>query len=195
MHRTHFILMSACILVSHSLYAQTDSAGFHRGQWGLEFIPSGTNVSEAGVLRFNTPTRALVLDGSASVDRTTASGGSLPGDQTAQSVSINARLGPRWYHTANERVVRFLGLGVTGGYASSRQTVGSKADYWSAGTYGELGLQYLFTRHLGLGGRATLTGSWSGQQYAPNGAGGTTQRVTSYHVGLQPFQIIGTFYF
>lgn len=196
MHRIHLILMSACVLVSHSVYAQAvaDSAAFHRGQWGVEFLPS-TSISEAGVLRFNTPTRAWVLDGSAGFDRETASGGSLPGDQTSQSLNVNARLGPRWYHTANERVLRFLGLGVTGGYASARQTIGSKADYWSAGAYGELGLQYLFTRHLGLGGRATLTGSRSSQQFVPNGQGGTTQRVRIYHVGLQPLQIIGTFYF
>ena len=151
----------------------TTAYAFRGGQWGVEFIPS-SSLAEGGVLRFSTPTRAWVLDGSATFDRDNASytGGSGT-NQTVQSITVNARFGQRWYHIGNDRVARFLGLGVTGGYASSRQSTGiSKSDSRSAGVYAELGLQYMFTRHLGLGGRGDVAASWFGNQYTQNGTGG-----------------------
>ncbi|HKW11841.1 MAG TPA: hypothetical protein VJO33_15745 [Gemmatimonadaceae bacterium] len=94
-------------------------------------------------------------------------------------------------------MVRFVGLGVSGSYsnASSSQSLGtsSREEVWSAGVYGELGLQYLFTRHLGLGVRGDVVGSGN-SVHIMQGAS-TTQRLTSYRVVLEPPQIIGTFYF
>jgi hypothetical protein len=151
------------------------------------------------VLRFSTPTRAWVLDGSATFDRQHASGtDASETDVTLQSASVIARFGPRWYHAEYERVVRFVGLGVTGGYsnASGSAPGSSRLEYWSVGGYGELGLQYLFTRHLGLGGRADLVGWWTSNHSTQVVSGGsTTEHLTTYHVGLEPVQIIGTFYF
>jgi hypothetical protein len=67
---------------------------------------------------------------------------------------------------------------------------------WSAGVYGELGLQYLFTRHLGLGVRGDVVGSRSRDRFTQHGPGGSTaQRATSYHLALEPMQIIAGFYF
>jgi outer membrane protein W len=91
-------------------------------------------------------------------------------------------------------VVRFAGLGVTGTYAGGSQAGSSsyRAESWSAGVYGELGLQYLITRHLGLGVRGDVTASRFNQHIT--GSNGT-QHLTSDRVALDPVQIIAALYF
>jgi hypothetical protein len=194
MQRIHFILVSACVFGARPLLAQatadTTATAFRRGQWGVDFIPS-RSLAEGGVLRFSTPRLAWVLDGSAAFDQQTSTGAGGSG----RSISVNARVGPRWYHTEYERVVRFAGFGVTGGYVSSSQffTTSGHQKFWSAGVYGELGLQYLFTRHLGLGVRGDVVGLRNASQVTQESS--VTQRQTSYHVALEPVQLLGTFYF
>jgi len=78
------------------------------------------------------------------------------------------------------------------GVATRHQPSGHQ-EGWSAGVYGELGLQYLFTRHLGLGVRGDVVGLRNGARFTQEGS--ITQRQTSYHVALETPQLIGTFYF
>jgi hypothetical protein len=194
MRRIHLALASACVLVAQPLSAQptTDTASFRRGQWAVEFIPN-RDFAEAGVLRFSTPSRAWVLDGSASFIDQAITNSSAP-DESSRSGSVSARLGPRWYHSEYDRVVRFVGLGLTGSYAAGSQSGPNtfSQDLWSVGVYGELGLQYLFTRHLGLGVRGELVASRdSDHSTGNNGAA----RLTTDRVAVAPLQIIGAFYF
>ena len=93
MYRIRFILVSVCIFVARPLHAQATAdtvRAFRSGQWGIEFIPTGASVAEAGVLRFSTPTRAWVLDGSATFSRQNASG--TNGEQAAQSIDVKLPL-------------------------------------------------------------------------------------------------------
>ena len=158
----------------------------------MEFIP-GTSFSTVGVLRFSTLTRAWVLDASANYSHQTATATAVP-DQSANSVGLSARLGPRWYHAEYERVVRFVGVGITGSYFGNSQTANSadRGESWSAGVYGELGLQYLFTPHLALGVRGSVLASRYSNYNTQNG---TTSRLTSYSLSLGSPQVIGAFYF
>ncbi|HEY2853634.1 MAG TPA: hypothetical protein VGJ18_12350 [Gemmatimonadaceae bacterium] len=194
MHRIYFTLISVCVL-AHPSYAQASAdtaSAFRRGQWGVEFIPT-TTLTEGGVLRFSTPSRAWVLDGSASFDNESNTVTSGP-DQSARTIGVNARIGPRWYHSEYERVVRFAGVGVTGSYSGVSQSGpnNNRGESWTAGAYGELGLQYLFTRHLGLGVRADVVVSRLSQHFTESGG---TQHLTIDRLALNPLHIIGAFYF
>ena len=195
MHRHHLIAVCALVCCVHPLRAQSradTTTGFRRGQWAVEFIP-GSSFTTVGVLRFSTPTRAWVLDGSANYSHQTATATGAP-DQSANSAGLSARFGPRWYHAEYERVVSFVGLGITGNYFGNSQSASSanRDESWSAGAYGELGLQYLLTPHLALGVRGNALASRSSSSNTQNG---TTSRTTSYSFGLGSPQVIGAFYF
>lgn len=173
-----------------------DSAAttFRSGQWGVEFLPS-RDVTAAGVLRFATPELALVLNGSANVDWNDQPGaGAFGKDATQQSVQLSAQFGPRWYHPVTEHVVRFAGWGISGSYSRQVSTgvTSSHFQTWSAGAYGELGLQYLITRHLSLGCRGTLLATrFDG--HSTNDTSSYSQ--LGYHVGIGPLQITANIYF
>ena len=195
MHRLRLLVAIAFVLVAHPLRAQarTDTTvEFRRGQWGAEFIP-GTSFTTVGVLRFSTPTRAWVLDGSVNYSHQTATATGVP-DQSSNSVGLSARFGPRWYHPEYDRAVWFLGLGITGNYFGNSQSANStnRGESWFAGAYGELGLQYLFTPHLALGVRGNVLASRYSSDYTQNG---TTARTTSYSLSLGSPQVFGAFYF
>jgi len=202
MRQRSLMLVGACLLVavargvSAQMTADTTTASFRPGEWGVGFILRN-NVASAGVLRFNTPTHAWVLDGSASFDRASQSS-STSGDQTERSYSLAAQLGPRWYHAMSGHVARYLGLGASGGFARSEfAPTESHANNWSVGAYGEAGMQYLITRYLGLGWRGTIAASrveTNSSQLTPQGFLVTSNAV-GYHVGLDAVQITGTIYF
>jgi len=202
MRRLYFILMSLCALVvhPHPLHAQvtTDTAGFRAGEWGVGLV-QGRAPTEGGVFRFSTPTRAWVLDGWAVYDRQVFPGAGIFGtDQSTQTLTMNASIGPRWYRNASGRLVRFVGAGVLAGYSGIHSSENpGHATIWSAGGYGEVGVLYMFSRHFGLGWRGTVLGSRSeDHQTQDNGAGGTiTQQSTHYEVSVQPVQVMGTIHF
>lgn len=199
MRRVYSLLMSAsaCALIGHSALAQVNADStttFRAGEWGVGFIQR-SGLTEGGVFRFSTPTRAWVLDGSGSFGQTNFPGAGLFGaDESTQTVSINASLGPRWYRAISPRVVRFVGLGVSGGYAHVHSSQNDAHDTnWSAGGYGEVGMLYMFSRHLGLGWRATLLAARAEDHN--DAVGSTTQHTSLYTVSVQPIQLVGTIYF
>jgi hypothetical protein len=159
----------------------------------------GRSLTEAGVLRFNSPTQAWVLDGSATLDRQVAPGAGLFGaDVSTQSYNFTASVGPRWYRAMSPRLVRFIGAGLSAGYARAEFVGSSNRDIsWNAGAYAESGLQYLFTRHFGLGWRGVFVFSRiddrATQQTGPGTT--TTQDRIFYHFALEPVQIVGTIFF
>lgn len=176
--------------------ADTTTAVFREGQWGVGFTV-GNSPLEGGVLRFATPTRAWVLDGSGTLARSVQPGAGVFGaDVNATSYSIGARLGPRWYRAMSSRLARFLGVGILGDY-SRLQSSGSsdREDAWTAGAYGEIGVQYMFTRHVGVGWRANVSANRSDQRLIFTNGTAPAQRMTSYQLTLQPVQVAGTIYF
>lgn len=200
MHRIRFILVSVCLLVAPSLQAQLPDSmtAFRAGEWGVGFVQA-RGLAEGGVLRFSTPTRAWVLDGFATYDKQIVSGAGIFGsDESAHSYNINASAGPRWFHATSPRLVRIVGVGVTAGYTSTQLVASTNKDrYWSAGVYGEIGFQYMFSRHFGLGWRGNVVVSRiADRQTQSSGLGGeTTLNTTYYHLGLEPVQLMGTIYF
>ena len=190
------IVVCACLTLASSLHAQSapDSIAFHPGEWGVQAI-SMYGVSEAGALRFATPTRAWVLDGGISYQRHTASGSQVsPSADTF--VGFTASLGSRWYH-APARLIRFAGAGITGGYTyASYATSSQRTDLWSAGAYGEAGATYMFTPHLGVGSRAVLTFTRAQDDASIKGGSfGGVQHVVDYRVVFYPVQVLATIYF
>jgi outer membrane protein W len=173
----------------------TTTAAFHEGEWAVGFV-QGKSLSEAGVLRFATPTRAWVLDGWATLDKTVEqSVGPFGTDINGQTDIITAQLGPRWYHATSSHLARFLGIGISGSYAHAQFPAASnRENLWSAGVYGEIGVQYMFTRHLGLGWRANLLATRTADRVM-FADGSPDQQTTMYHLVLEPVQITGTVYF
>jgi hypothetical protein len=197
------IVASACAVVvaSPTLWAQasTDTtAAFREGQWGVGFV-QGRSLTEAGVLRFGTPTLAWVADGWATFDQQVLPGGGVFGaDASTQTTTINLAVGPRWYHGQSARLARFAGFGITGGYLKNKSSATENRDRtWSVGGYAEIGVQYMFTRHFGLGWRGDLLGSRiADRSTLRTGTGGDIdQESTFYHVTLEPVQVMGTIYF
>ena len=197
MRRISLVFACAGVMLGQVLRAQTPgdstTAIFRPGQWGIEFLP-GTTFSEAGVLRFTTPVRAWVLDGSANIDWNATSGGS-GSNSNGQLTIISARFGPRWYRAVGAQAVRFVGLGISGSYGRSRDTgvATFRTQSWAAGAYGEIGMQYMLTRHFGVGGRGSVLGSHIDDQ-ATNVSSNSTQRTSDFHLGFA-LQVTGTIYF
>ena len=196
------VLASACLMVGdvRPLIAQTSAesttAAFHPGEWGVGLV-QGRYLAEGGVLRFSTPTLAWVLDGVATYDRQVVSdAGPFGTDFTTHSSALSAQFGPRWYHGVNSHLARFGGVGVSGGYASTQFSQSDNSQKtWIVGAYGEIGLQYLFTPHVGLGWRGTLTGYRARSTQVTGTNPSSTEKSTYYHVSLEPVQVIGTIYF
>jgi len=203
MRHLPLMLGCACVLAVHAgplaaqATADTITAAFRPGEWGVGFIVR-SSVTEAGVLRFSTPTRAWVLDGSASFDRQSISSTSQVVDQKANGASVSAQFGPRWYHAVSSHGVRFLGLGISSGYAwSDASGPSSDGSLWSVGAYGEAGMQYMLTRYLGLGWRGTLSASRADARNTNTSGQGFVERfqAISYRVFLDAVQITGNIYF
>lgn len=196
MPRTRLVLLCACVIVASPLRAQTtgdSTATFRPGQWGVEFLP-GSEITEAGVLRFATRTRAWVLDGSASLGWQDVSPKSTVGGNS-NSHFISARLGPRWYHAVSANVVRFAGLGISASYARAEFAASSsRSQLWSAGAFGELGMQYMLTRHFSLGFRASLLAQRS-EFRSTIALDNSILQTTSYELAIRPVQITGNIYF
>ena len=191
-------VVCACLTLASSLHAQSpgDSTepAFHAGEWGVQAVAI-YGLSEAGALRFATPTRAWVLDGAGSFQRHTDSGNQgSPG--TDLLAGVTASFGSRWYH-APARLVRFSGVGIVGGYTYAHYgRYSQRTDLWSAGAYGEVGAVYMFTPHVGVGSRALVTFTRAQTDMTTTGAAtGGSERVVDYRVVFYPVQLLATIYF
>lgn len=192
------LVVCTCLGLATSLHAQSPSdsmaPGFHDGQWGVQAVVA-SGVSEAGALRFASPTRAWVLDGSVNVDRQTASGSQASqGDHTFAGFTLS--VGSRWYSVPG-RLIRFAGVGATGGYTYAHYNGNTvQTDIWSAGAYGEAGAIYMFTPHVGIGSRAMLTLTRiENSSSLSGGFPNPTSRVVDYRLTVSPVQVLATIYF
>ena len=139
--------------------AQTpDSVGFHRGQWGTEFT-IGSGFAAAGILRFSTPTRAVLLDVGADYSHSSSTtGSSIIGMSsfTGDDVDLTLRLGTRSYRSIGRNLYRIVTLGASANYqweAVRQDSTRTTLHVIGGGVFADIGATWLVTPHLGLGAR------------------------------------------
>ena len=149
-------LFVSLLVLPGSLLAQDPP--FHAGQWAAQF--TGGSFSSLGVIKFRSPTRALVLDlhvGGLHTEHFTNDSV----DAIASNASIDVRVGRRSYRPVTEKVVAQHSLGVTAGITHSVSTSPSFGtstnDALQAGPFAELGAVYLITPHFGIGATGTVS--------------------------------------
>lgn len=162
--------------------AAKDSLPFHKGQWAAQFT-AGTTFSNAGVLYFRSAANAWIATVSASYhsssNRTDSSslGPRMTVDTWVSSATL--RFGTRHYSSMGKSTALFTTFGVlgTGGSSTSSSSFGArgKTSTFGAGVFGELGANYMITRHLSLGAsagiQATYQSNWSSDDSGLSSAG------------------------
>lgn len=159
------------------------------------------NFRGAGVLRFLTPRRALVLDLSGSTTRESATGWS-----TATDVDfVQLRLGHRWYRPIHDRIVQHVTVGASFARSVVEHTVttvegleGKTAQQAnSGGAYADLGAAWLVTPHLSLGAAWTADVSYKRASTDASGEGVQLldQRVRSWNANAGSVSLRLNFYF
>ena len=144
------------VAVTLPMVAKAQSLPFRAGQWGAEF-QSG-DLTTAGVMRFVTPSTALVLDvGILDVGQEEDDAVGGVSDETSLSL-MTARLGLRSYRPLANRVAGFWTAGLEVARASQEQTIPgifgpeqveeSETHY---GVFGQLGADYHVTNNLAVG--------------------------------------------
>lgn len=166
MFASRFSLCSGLALLPILASAQespSDSLPFHQHQWAAQF-GGGTSFAGLGFLRFTAPRRAWLLDfhftGGHSHDYQYAND-TLTGQGLTSNATVDARIGRRFYQSRGRSIESFQTVGALGGFAHSclevtPPTVGSCANGWTAGVFGEVGAAYLITRRFSIGGAATM---------------------------------------
>ena len=157
-------LLLALTAVPGLLAAQ--ESPFRGGQWAMQF-GGNSNLFSLGVLHFTSERGAWLLDLSNSATVLNATNTDKLGGTTTsadqQFISLDARLGRRFYQTRHSKVVSFQTLALEGGWndqmidfaaGNVRQTT------WNAGINGELGGAYMLTSSVSVGGTATLSAGY-----------------------------------
>lgn len=134
---------------------------FRKGQWAAQFWFFGD--AGIGALRFRSPSSAWVVNGSLQA------GGDHSTDRRTTRASASVRAGLRSYRTVVPRIARYHGGGIIADYShyeseyESDQTEAiSRAG--GGGLYGELGAEYLITRHLSLGANTSASAMVRGRK-------------------------------
>jgi len=180
------------VIPAAGLRAQVaDSAAFHRGQWGMDFN-AGYGFAGAGLIRFRSPTRALVLSVGGSLQTTSydpASG--YPGGNRTE---VNVNLGARRYHLFAPRLYYYRTVGVEGAYTHqfSGGDAGSTEIQWNGGLFGEVGLGWLVTPHLALGAAWRLNADY---YRADQRAGAQRTWTSGFTATLAQPRLTGQLYF
>ncbi|MCC6929418.1 MAG: outer membrane beta-barrel protein [Gemmatimonadaceae bacterium] len=145
---------SLLVICARPMAAQsTDSLPFRARQWGAEFS-AGNGFGSAGLLRFHSARRALVLDIGGS-----ASHGSRSAESTTTNSSgLDLRVGERFYRPITRRVVQFATIGVGARHSNNTTSVtwlGGTAEQKermsAAGIFGGVGAGWMVTPQLSLG--------------------------------------------
>lgn len=101
-----------------------DSAMFHRGQWGADFI-IGNGFFGAGALRFTSPGHAWLVDIGADYQHTSGTQNGVKNSGNTEASSVEA--GSRSYHAMNRRLYGLMTLGVSLNYGRSSINGGPSA--------------------------------------------------------------------
>lgn len=151
------LVVAASLFLPTTLFAQDPP--FHAGQWAAQFT-GGASFLSLGVIKFRSPTRALVLD-----VRVSGFHRELFVEDTLQSIdseaSVVLRLGRRSYRSIGDKVVVLRSLGVLGGFSHSVSSVpslgSSSSNGLNAGLFADVGAVYLVTPHFGIGATGTAS--------------------------------------
>ncbi len=160
---------------AHAQAQAADSTGFRAGQWGAEFsLGSGAlNSTGAGVLRFTSARRALVLDVQGQLSRDTGDG-----DSRQTQSGLRVRLGTRWYRSLSRNVLQSLTVGVLASHDRREwrnssliqvPAANTRSTFTGGGAFAELGGSWMVTPQLSLGA------AWQGSVQYSRG----TQRTVS----------------
>ena len=186
------VLVGGAFMLARPAFAQQpeDSLAFRRGQWVAEFA-AGTEARSLGVLRFLSPRRALVLDGSGGYFKATREQGNEGSNRELQ-----VRLGVRWFRAVSPRVRQYFTLGASGGVRREQQRyqapdpspeTGRTFRSIVGGGFANLGGMWLATEHLALGanweaaysyGRSTQRVAASANEVPANEARTTTHGLS-----------------
>jgi len=176
----------AAVVVGPSLvFAQSgDALPFRPQQWGVEFGVGG-NFASAGVLRFQTAQRALLMDVQGNVTRVS------PADESdaLMNASGAVRLGVRRYRSIRPVVVGFSTFGAsisaarTNEFASTPSGTSTdpafliKSTDVGAGVFADLGATWMVAPNLSLGAVWTATLDYTRIKTERMGGTGTSDRV------------------
>jgi len=161
MHRrTSLLLLS---LLPACLTAQ--ESPFHGGQWAMQF-GGNANFYSLGVLRFTGPRGAWILDLSNSTTVIDAKNTDNVGTVTnadQQIISLDTRLGRRFYQARQSKIVSFQTLALEFGW--SDQLINFPTNHfrqtrWNSGLGLELGAAYMLSPGISLGGTAGLSAGY-----------------------------------
>ena len=127
-----------------------DSAMFHRGQWGADFI-IGNGFFGAGALRFTNPGHAWLVDVGANYQHT--SGTTNGANNSGNSETFTVEVGSRSYHAMNRRLYGLTTVGASFNYGRSSINGGPIGRSSGGSLFGDLGAAWFVTPHLGVGAR------------------------------------------
>lgn len=203
------VAVPLALSVPSQLHAQgfaADSSPFRAGQWGVEFALG--NYASVGLLKFRTPTQALLFDVRASWSRTDVerpASSAQPSLPAANSVRLVTRTGLRRYRPVSATVQSFVTLGLLGEYRrdegfSSAQVILPDSTYRvsipftnrtiAAGLFAELGAAWMVTPNLSLGA------AWNaGASYGRVRTDSPELTRTSWTLSLGEVGVRGNFYF
>lgn len=164
------LLVFAVSLIPLCLTAQgsssSDATPFHGGQWAMQF-GGGSSLFSLGVLRFTSARSAWILDLATSATildaRSTDKLGGTTTSADQQFLSLDARIGKRFYQAPRSRVVSFQTIAVESGLSDQMVdfTAGNvRRTIWNVGLNGELGGAYMLTSAVSLGGTAMLSAGY-----------------------------------
>jgi hypothetical protein len=155
------LVVVAPLFLSVPLFAQDTNTPFREGQWAAQFAGGFSSI---GVIKFKSPTRALVLDVSVSGEHHEEFAGDTVSTINSHAF-IRVQLGRRVYRPVAERIVaqHTFGLVVAVDHnASTNPFLGSThTTQWGGGPFAELGAVYLLTPHLGIGATGTASITYS----------------------------------
>jgi hypothetical protein len=159
--------------IASSQQASADSMP-SSGTWGAEvFIGSGG--TGASLLRFMSPSRALLFGADFDVARVDDDSEGPFNSGSGTQASVAARFGVRSYReSSNERLRPVLGFGARGSYGRGPSEIRS----WSTGVYGELGAVYFLTPNVSLGGTGEVRASY-GKRKQTLSAGPSIEATTT----------------
>lgn len=151
------VLVGGALILARPMAAQQpeDSVAFRRGQWAAEFA-AGTEARSLGVLRFLSPRRALVLDGSGGYFKASREQG-----PESSNRELQVRLGVRWFRAVAPRVRQYFTLGASGGVRREQQ------QYQAPDLSPETERTF---RSLVGGGFANIGGMWLATEHLAHGA-------------------------
>ena len=152
-------------------------------RWGAEATIGG--AAGGGLLRFSNPSRAWIVQSAFQFERISDD---PAGDGPEHIVSVDARLGMRFYRRAGEETRPFTTIS---GILLYQELAGSST--FRPGIALEAGASHFFSRHVSLGVSADLRALYSRDQFGLGFPSGNDR--TRISVLFSGFRLLGGVYF